>query len=68
MVIFIVNWIERENKRLATSSYSSAFQKYKELLAQTITNDDITIAEPDQAIQRVELKGKKSVISLINGE
>jgi hypothetical protein len=68
MQLFIVNWVDRESKRLATSSYSSALRKYKELEKRAKNNPDISVGEIDQAIKRVDVKKKEDVISLINGE
>lgn len=68
MQLFIINWIDREAKKVATSSYSSALRIYKELEKRSRNNPDITIAEPDQSIQRVDVKKKEDVIALINGE
>lgn len=68
MTIYVVNWTENgglTKEKYATSSYSDAKLKYKEVSREALVRN-ADIAERDQAIVKYQIKTQAEVIDLIN--
>jgi hypothetical protein len=70
MTIYLLTWDDSDAdytaQRFAAATEKIIKQKYKEVLADKKNNLNITLLEPEFAIEKIRIKRQRDIINLIN--